>query len=164
MTTFLSLPRLNRLLVTSLNSSKEHRWNRMNQRNTQVLWHRTSANFKECSCNTRFFCKFIFFRIQLTRSNLRGELFRVPSNCRRNSILWIFRMSFDRLFQKNAAYVIIGEKRWRDPSVVGVVSLRGSRNDLRKVVLFEDSKSTRREVGCIKPLSRTDTLILFIAE
>ena len=73
-------------------------------------------------------------------------------------------MSFDRLFQKNAAYVIIGEKRWRDPSVVGVVSLRGSRNDLRKVVLFEDSKSTRREIGCIKPLSRTDTLILFIAE
>ena len=38
-------------------------------------------------------------------------------------------------------------KWWRDPSVVGVVSPRRSRNDLRRGVLFEDSKSTRREVG-----------------
>ena len=33
-----------------------------------------------------------------------------------------------------------------------------------KLVLFEDFKSTRREVGCIKPLSRTNTLTLFITE
>ena len=55
-------------------------------------------------------------------------------------------------------------ERRRDPSVLGVVSPRSPRNDLRKVVLVEDSRSTRREVGCIKPLSRTNTLTLFITE
>ena len=59
-------------------------------------------------------------------------------------------------------------ERWRDPCVVGVEKTRGSprrpRNDIRRVVLVEDSKSTRREVGCIKPLTRTNTLTLFIIE
>ena len=59
-------------------------------------------------------------------------------------------------------------ERWRDPCVVGVEKTRGSprrpRNDLRSVVLVEDSKSTRREDGCIKPLTRTNTLTLFIIE
>ena len=59
-------------------------------------------------------------------------------------------------------------ERWRDPCVAGVEKTRGSprrpRNDIRRVVLVEDSKSTRREVGCIKPLTRTNTLTLFIIE
>ena len=71
-----------------------------------------------------------------------------------------------RLFVSNECG-ICGHRceRWHDPSVVRVVSPRRPRNDLRKVVLVEDSKSTRREVRCIKPLSRTNTSnTLFITE
>ena len=55
-------------------------------------------------------------------------------------------------------------ERWRDPSVMRVVSPRRPKNDRRAVSPFEDSNNTRREVGWIKPLSRTNMLTLFITE
>ena len=49
----------------------------------------------------------------------------------------------------------------RDPSVVRIVTPRRP----RKIKdLIKDSKSTCREVGCTKQLSRTNTLTLFITE
>ena len=85
-------------------------------------------------------------------------MYRRARSCRQAAT---FR-NFGPLFQKNAAYVII---RWRDSSVARVVS-REDQETRSKVeaVLFADTKSTRREVGCIKPLSSTNTLTLSITE
>ena len=90
---------------------------------------------------------------------LPGEgytMYRRARGCRQAAISR--NVDFGLLFQKNTAYVIIGAKKTRR------LPEKTKKWSKVRVVLLEDSKSTRQEVGCIKPLSRTNTLTLFIIE